>query len=80
MNVVDVCAMAVAGGGTLAALVCAAATRSVRDGVRVGLELWMAAGLLHLAADAAWSAIGSAAAVILVRKLATSSLRTRPAA
>jgi hypothetical protein len=47
-----------------------AATRSPATALAVLLDLLLAAGLLHLNADAAWSAIGSAALIIVIRKVA----------
>jgi hypothetical protein len=45
------------------------ASRSVRPFIAAMLELWVAAGLLRLSADASWTAIGTAAALIAVRTL-----------
>jgi hypothetical protein len=47
-----------------------ASTRSPATALAVLLDLLLAAGLLHLSADAAWSAIGSAALVVVIRKVA----------
>jgi hypothetical protein len=65
----------------LAALVFAAATlaatRSMRSALPVLLDLLLAAGLLKLAVANSWQAIGSAALVVLIRKIAVAGL-TRP--
>jgi hypothetical protein len=42
------------------------------------LDLLLAAGLLHLSADAAWSGIGSAALVLVIRKVAGLGLPAGP--
>lgn len=34
----------------------------------LALEFWMAAGMLHLAGEASWSGIATAAAIVAVRK------------
>jgi hypothetical protein len=64
----------VAALGLLAALV-GLATRHARDGALLMLDLWTAAGLLNLAASPSWQATGSAAAIVLVRRLLLVSLR-----
>ncbi|HYY11896.1 MAG TPA: hypothetical protein VE781_13225 [Kineosporiaceae bacterium] len=46
-------------------------TRSLGAALPVLLDLLLAAGLLRLSATGSWQAIGSAAAIVLVRKLAT---------
>ncbi len=74
-SVKELAALVVAAFGVVVALVVCLATRDVRAGILAGIELWTAAGLLHLTADAAWSALGSAAAVVAVRKLAAAGLR-----
>jgi hypothetical protein len=51
-----------------------ASTRSPATALAVLLDLLLAAALLHLSADAAWSAIGSAALVVVIRKVASLGL------
>ena len=46
-------------------------TRKVPAALPVLLDLLLAAGLLRLSATASWQAIGSAGAIVVVRKLAT---------
>ena len=46
-------------------------TRRIGTALPVLLDLLLAAGLLRLSATASWQAVGSAAAIVLVRKLAT---------
>jgi hypothetical protein len=46
-----------------------ASTRSPATALAVLLDLLLAAGLLHLSADAGWTAIGSAALVVVIRKV-----------
>ena len=48
-----------------------AATRSARTALPVLLDLLLVAGLLRLSATGTWEAIGSAALVVVVRKVAT---------
>ncbi|MGN6415039.1 hypothetical protein [Flexivirga sp.] len=59
---------------TAFALLCAFAvlvvTRSVRTALPVLLDLLLVAGLLRLSATSSWAAIGTAAAVVAVRKVA----------
>ncbi|HET7684058.1 MAG TPA: hypothetical protein VFK34_10380 [Marmoricola sp.] len=52
------------------------ATRHVRSALGVLLDLLLAAGLLRLGTDQSWSAIASAAALVVVRKLAMSGVTT----
>jgi hypothetical protein len=46
-------------------------TRRIATALPVLLDLLLAAGLLRLSATASWQAIASAAAIVLIRKLAT---------
>jgi hypothetical protein len=63
-------------GGVVAALAVLAATRSPRTALPVLLDLLLAAGLLRLAAAPGWAALGTAAAVVAVRRtLARALLR-----
>jgi hypothetical protein len=56
------------------------ATHRLRTALPVTLELLTAAGLLRLSSDNTWRAIGTAAAVIAIRKLVQISLlHARPA-
>ncbi len=50
------------------------ATRTVPTALGVFLDLLTAAGLLRLGAADTWSAIGTAAAVVAVRKVAVAGL------
>jgi hypothetical protein len=65
--------LAIAAAGILAGMIVATRTRSLREGIRVALDLWTAAGLLKLAADASWSAIAVAAIVVALRHLISAS-------
>ena len=47
------------------------ATRRIGTALPILLDLLLAAGLLRLSATASWQAIGSAAAIVVVRKAAT---------
>ena len=50
------------------------ATRTVVPALAVFLDLMMAAGLLRLGTADTWGAIGTAAAVVMVRKVAVAGL------
>jgi hypothetical protein len=50
------------------------ATRRVAAALPVLLDLLLAAGLLRLSATASWQAIASAAAIVVIRKLATTGI------
>jgi hypothetical protein len=60
----------VAAGLALSALTLLS-TRRVTTALPVLLDLLLAAGLLRLSATASWQAIASAAAIVVIRKLAT---------
>jgi hypothetical protein len=74
----------VAAGLVLSALTLLA-TRRITTALPVLLDLLLAAGLLRLSATASWQAIASAAAIVVIRKLATLGItaarraRTEPA-
>ncbi len=72
--------LAVAAAGIVAGVVVAMRTRSLREGIRVALDLWTAAGLLKLAADASWSAIAITAIVVALRHLISANLLAPDAA
>jgi hypothetical protein len=72
---VNALSILVAAAGVVVAMLVAARTRDVREALRSALELWTAAGALHLAAESAWSAVGSAASIVVIRRLASVSLR-----
>lgn len=78
MNVLDAASVFVAALGVVAGVVVSSTTGRLRVAVQCALELWTAAGLLHLVADAGWRAIGSAALVIAVRKLVAAGLAAPP--
>ncbi len=59
--------------GVLAAALCAMRGRW-RDGAALGLDIWLAAGLLTLAVATSWSTIATVAAIMALRHLATWSL------
>ncbi|MBW8487268.1 DUF1622 domain-containing protein [Actinomadura parmotrematis] len=52
------------------------ATRSLRAGLPVALDFWLAAGLLRLGADPGWTSLLATAAIVAVRRLVTWSLGT----
>ncbi len=67
-DVVDAAAGAILAAGLVVVL--AGLSRGwVRPALTAGLDLWLAAGLLRLSADASWMALASVAALVLVRSL-----------
>lgn len=50
-----------------------------RQGLPLGLDIWVAGGLIRLSADTSWQSIGLVAVLIAIRMAATWSL-TRPVA
>jgi hypothetical protein len=70
--------LAIVAAGVVAGMIVSASRQSLRDGIKATLDLWMAAGLLKLAADATWSAIAIAAIVVTLRHLLSASLLRTP--
>lgn len=70
-------ALATAAAG-LVSLVVATVGGRWREGLRMALDLWLAAGLLRLSADPDWDAILAAAGVVAVRELVGYGLRHSP--
>ena len=66
--------LAIAAAGILAGMIVAMRTRSLREGIKVALDMCTAAGRLKLAADASWSAIAIAAIVVALRHLISANL------
>lgn len=65
--------------GVLAAAVCAMRGQW-RTGAGLGLDIWLAAGLLSLAMATTWSSIATVAVIVAVRHLATWSIDRAAAA
>ena len=63
-------ALVIAAAAVALGVLSAVTTRSGATGLAVLLDLLLAAGLLRLAVADTWTAIGTAAAVVAVRKLA----------
>jgi len=61
------------GLGVLAAALCALRGQW-RVGAGLGLDIWLAAGLLTLAVATSWSTIATVAVIVAVRHLATWSI------
>jgi hypothetical protein len=61
-------AYAVTAAGVLAGAAGAISGRW-REALPLSLDLWTAAGLLRLTADRSWSAVATAAALVLVRRV-----------
>ncbi len=71
-------AAGIAAAGIVAGAVAAARSGSIRVGIPIMLDLWMAGGLLKLSADSAWSSIAIAAVTIALRKLVSRGVTSRP--
>lgn len=67
-------AVLVAGLAVVAAAAALAATRSATVALPVLLDLLLAAGLLRLAADPGAAELGTAAALVVVRRIASAGL------
>ena len=78
MNVLGALVLLVVAGGVVvgAALV---ARRRVRLAVGSMLDLWTAAGLLRLAGDTSWGALGAAALLVVLRKVVAAAMKGSPA-
>ncbi len=66
--------LAIVGAALLVGLVAWVRTHDLRGALALMLDLWVAAGLLHLAHAATWRAIAGAAAIIATRKLVVHGL------
>lgn len=67
-------ALLVAGAAVVVALLVLVSTRDLRSAVSVVLDLLLAAGLLNLAGTTSWTALGTAAAIIAIRKMVSYGL------
>jgi len=52
--------------------------RQLASAIAAALDLWMAAGLLGLAVNVSWAAVGSAAAIVAIRTIVKTALRSAP--
>ncbi|HLZ38745.1 MAG TPA: hypothetical protein VKP64_13545 [Mycobacteriales bacterium] len=77
---IDDLAVVVSAAGLLCGVLAFVRTRDAWCGVRVLLDLLLAAGLLRLAATSGWSQLAAAAALVAVRRLLTIALREAPGA
>ena len=59
--------------GVLAAFACAL-RGDWRSGTALGLDIWLAAGLLNLATTTTWSSIATVAIIVFIRKMVTRSV------
>ena len=75
MSAFDLAALAISAAGLVAFAAAVVGTGSFRAGLRLALDLWMAAGLLRLAEPADWQRLAAAAGLIIVRQLAGRGLR-----
>jgi hypothetical protein len=71
-----VVALTVAGAALVAAAVTLAATRRPGVALKVLLDLLLAAGLVRLTGDPTWSAVATSAAIVVLRRLIGTGLRT----
>jgi hypothetical protein len=69
-------ALGVTGAGVVCFIAVIVGTRRWREALGVMLELWLAAGLLRLAAPPTWPRLATAAAIIAIRQLTGFGLRT----
>ena len=67
-GLLDALAVALTAAG-LVALAAGALGGAWRPGLAMALELWLAAGLLRLAAPPSWPLVATAAALVAVRRL-----------
>ncbi len=74
----DAGAFVIIAASALVAILAALRTGKLMSGVPMLLDLWIAAGLLRLAATDSWTAIGGAAALIVIRKLVVIALLGSP--
>jgi hypothetical protein len=75
----DTLALVVAVMGLAVAVTAALVGPGWRPGLGAALELWLAAGLLRLSADAGWTALAAAAAFVAFRYLVAPTLLRRRA-
>jgi hypothetical protein len=74
-SVIHTAAMAVTAAGLVAAAVALAMTRQIPLSLALLLDFFTAASLLRLAGPPSWSVLGTAALTIVIRQLASRSLR-----
>ncbi len=65
--------------GVVAAALCMVRGQ-VRAGIGLGLDLWLAAGLLTLTVTTSWSTIATVAIIVAIRHLATRAIDRAAAA
>lgn len=73
-DLIAAAAWIVAGLGVVLAAAVVAATRRLAIALSVLLDMLMAAGLLRLSADAAWSSLATAAAIVVLRKVVVAGI------
>jgi uncharacterized membrane protein len=72
---VDGVALGITAAGLVASAVALSATRRLRFALKVLLDFLLAAGLLRLTGQPGWAELGTAAAVVAVRRLVGIGLR-----
>lgn len=73
-DLVAAAAWIVSGLGVILATAVVAVTRRLTIALPVLLDMLMAAGVLRLGADAAWSSIATAATVVVLRKVVVAGI------
>lgn len=76
---VDAIALVVTTMGLAVVVVATVIGPGWRAGLGAALELWLAAGLLRLSADAEWATIAGAATIVAIRRLVAPTLLRGPA-
>jgi hypothetical protein len=74
MNVLTGAVLFVSAMGVIAGALVALVARRVHTGLVTMLDLWTTASLLRLPDDASWSAIGTVAGLVALRKVVASVL------
>lgn len=77
MKVLVVASLLASGFGVVAGLFVFASCGRLRPALAASLELFMAAGLLRLSADATWSSLATAAAILVIRNTVAPTLTQR---
>ena len=71
---IELLALTIVATSMLLAVVAAVRCKQLTAGIPMMLDLWIAAGLLRLTHTSSWSAIASAAALIVIRRFVARAL------
>lgn len=77
IRIFDATALAVSAAGVLAMVVAVLLGAPWREGVRMALSLWVAAGLLRLTGARDWAPIAASGAIIVARHIVSFGLSRR---